>query len=158
MAHLTYGLHSPCDLLKKLKFEAERLKQNFNSYDFFNFVVTAYHLCDWVEKNFGLRKGDILNSYLEIQICKDLANASKHFGIDPNHPASKKYPPITSHADSVSGYGVGRYGCGGYRIGEEKIIIEIEDTGTGKIETFDAYDLVNKVVEIWENILSNYCP
>ena len=151
MAHLTYGLHSPCDLLEKLKFEAERLEQNFNSYDFFNFVVTAYHLCDWVEKNFGLRKGDILNSYLEIQICKDLANASKHYCIT-------KYTPTVTHADSVLGYGVGRYGCGGYRIGEEKIIIAIGDSGTGKIETFDAYDLVNKVVEIWENILSNYCP
>lgn len=69
-----------------------------------------------------------------------------------------KYTPTVTHADSVLGYGVGRYGCGGYGIGEEKIIIEIEDTGTGKIETFDAYDLVNKVVEIWENILSNYCP
>jgi len=147
MVHLTYGLHSPCDLLKKLKFEAERLEQNFNSYDLFNFVVTAYHLCDWVHK-----------VHKNLNIPLDLANASKHFGIDPNHPASKKYPPITSHADSVLGYGVGRYGSGGYGIGEEKIIIEIEDTGTGKIETFDAYDLVNKVVEIWENILSNYCP
>ena len=108
MVHLTYGLYSPCDLLKKLKFEAERLKQNFNSYDFFNFVVTAYHLCDWVEKNFGLRKGDILDSYLEIQICRDLANASKHFGID-------RYQSTTYYADSVS------YG------GEEKITIETID-------------------------------
>lgn len=92
MAHLTYGLHSPCDLLKKLKFEAERLKQNFNSYDFFNFVVTAYHLCDWVGKNANipLKRKDIPDYYKEIKICKDLANASKHFRID-------KYDPIVSY-------------------------------------------------------------
>ncbi len=64
--------------LKKLKHDADRLDiDEFDSkpdefkYAFYDFVVTAYHLCDWVEEDTSipLKGKDILNNYKEIKIC-----------------------------------------------------------------------------------------
>jgi hypothetical protein len=81
---LTFGLKTPRDMLGKLKREHERLEAQVTSDDFFNFIVTAYHLIDWIDKNPSVpepARTEVKTLYRNpyIAICRDLANASKHF-------------------------------------------------------------------------------
>lgn len=56
------------------------------------------------------------NNYADkwLRVCGDLATAAKHFELTRRNP-------ITSSATSRQGYGMGRYGKGGYGAGEESI-------------------------------------
>jgi len=84
-------MHVIC--LKKLKHDADRLDiDKFDSkpdefkYAFYDFVVTAYHLCDWVKKDNAIpiskkQIKQILDNNDIIKICRDLANAGKHYYI-----------------------------------------------------------------------------
>jgi hypothetical protein len=139
---LTYGLRTPRDLFEKLKRDALLLDEEVTSDRFFNFVVTGYSLIDWLKHEPSVLPADTEAMYKDqwIKICGDLATASKHFALDP-----KKRTPITSKAESERGYGLGRYGKGGFGIGEEDIQIELNN-GT----SFYCLELVQSVIDTWE--------
>lgn len=109
---------------------------------FFNFVITGYSLVDWVGRDPALAGVDIqaLRSDPTLKVCGDLANASKHFELD-------KRVPITKSASSAQGWGLGRYGHGGYGIGEEKITVELND-GT----RISCLDFVQQVLVVWRTL------
>lgn len=48
---LTYGLETARDLFEKLSRDANLLDEEVTSDSFFNFVVTAYSLVDWVQND-----------------------------------------------------------------------------------------------------------
>ncbi|OQW43068.1 MAG: hypothetical protein A4S08_10245 [Proteobacteria bacterium SG_bin4] len=50
MQHLSYGIERPCDLLKKLEWEADKLRNKPHAYDVFNFMLTAAVLAEWIQK------------------------------------------------------------------------------------------------------------
>jgi len=122
----TYGLRSARDLFAKLERDAELLRKEVSSDRFFNYVVTAYSLADWIDKDPNVpasAKSDLqrFRGTNEIQICRDLANASKHFQLDPRRNPS----PTVAAADSAQGFDVGRYDVGGYDVGEEEITVSL---------------------------------
>jgi hypothetical protein len=143
---LTYGLSSARSLYEKLKRDAKALKEEVNSDRFFNFVVTGYSLIEWVEKDPSVPQTaqtavkDIRRDQW-IKRCRDLANASKHFTLN--------YPPITSSATSEQGLGVGRYGQGGFGLGEESIEVKLTDGSS-----FDCLELVEGVMKTWNDFFS----
>ena len=146
---LTYGLLSARSLYEKLQRDAEALKEEVNSDRFFNFVVTGYSLIEWVEKDPSVPQTaqtavkDIRRDQW-IKTCKDLANASKHFTLDnPN--------PTTSSARSEQGFGVGRYGLGGFGLGEERIKVTLTDGSS-----FDCLKLVEGVMNTWNDFFSRH--
>ncbi|MBA3012986.1 MAG: hypothetical protein KKF12_13925 [Proteobacteria bacterium] len=55
---LSYGLSTPKDLLGKLKFDAEQLKEDQHPYKIFNFIVTAGALAEWTIKYYHLKKNN----------------------------------------------------------------------------------------------------
>ena len=120
----TYGLRTSKDLLAKLERDAQLLQEEVSSDRFFNFVVTAYSLVDWIGNDPAVPASakTALTQFRhksEIEICRELANASKHFQLDP-----RRYPnPMVASSDSEQGFGVGRYGVGGFGIGEEEITV-----------------------------------
>lgn len=144
---LTYGLKNANDLFKKMLRDSEAIKKEVSSNNFFNFVVTAYHLCEWVEKDPSYSKDakrqiHSLREQPQFKICRDIANASKHF----------KSKEITAkEASSEKGFGLGRFGHGGYGVGEESIRIELCD-GT----EYDALELCNKIESMWSDFFKNY--
>ncbi len=145
---LTYGFLNSKDLFQKLKRDANALEKECTSDNFFNFVVTAYHLCDWIKKDPSCpqsSKNDV--SYVRqrtcIRVCRDIANASKHFRLN--------YTPIVAKTESKRGYGHGRYEHGGYNKGEEKIYIELAD-GT----KCDALSLYREVIDFWERFFKEH--
>jgi hypothetical protein len=72
-----------------------------------------------------------------LKVCGGLATASKHFKL------TQRIPVVASTASS-RGYNVGRYGKGGYRVGEASINVELND-GT----KFGCLDLVRGVLSTW---------
>ena len=144
---LRYGLKTAADLYAKLQRDAQRLDDTVDSDRFFNFVVTARHLRQWIERDPSVarevrsRLGHEAKSDL-LAICTDIANASKHFAI---HPAK-----VTDVALSIRGFGAGRCGKGKFGIGEETITIKLKD-GT----EINALDLVAQVLDLYARVFGN---
>ena len=146
----TYGLRTANDLLAKLRRDAQLLREEVSSDRFFNFVVTAYSLADWIQNDPSVSspaKADLtrLRGTTQIQICRELANASKHFQLDP-----KKSPnPKVASADSEQGYGVGSWGVGDYGVGEEEITVWL-NAGEG----ISGLEVMEDVLEEWNQFFS----
>ncbi|ENO1850741.1 TPA: hypothetical protein RQK74_004383 [Vibrio vulnificus] len=89
------NLRNPNDLLLKLCRESINVYSSQKDEDvldhFFNFCVTAHSLRDWVIKSGDLSK-DTLHSYCNafesLKMCRDIANANKHFGLDQEKVSS----------------------------------------------------------------------
>ena len=101
----TFGINGPGDLLKKLEWEIQALRNTPKSdltglcYHAFNGVVTAWHMGDWVwaalnqdqraslQAEHGINnRGEFLywvrQTSQRLAICREIATASKHFTVD----------------------------------------------------------------------------
>jgi hypothetical protein len=146
---LTFGLETPRDLLEKLKRDGALLDQEVTSDRFFNFVITGYSLIDWIKNSASVpatarNAGTAMYQDHWIKICGDIAAASKHFTLT-------RRVPITSSAESEQGYGLGRYGKGGYGIGEHSIQIQLNDGSS-----ISCLELVKKVIDAWETFFHSH--
>jgi hypothetical protein len=148
---LTFGIETTRELFEKLKRDAAALKEEVSSDNFFNFVVTGYSMIDWVKNDPTVpakaKEKQVIDALYQehwLKVCGDLAIAVKHFKLTSRNP-------ITSSADSAQGFGVGRFGHGGFGVGEESIEVTLND-GT----SFNCLDLVQGVVNKWESFLSAY--
>jgi len=148
---LRYGLQSPRDLLEKLEADAAALEIEITSHGLFNFVVAAYHLCDWIKKDPAVPQSakqaiTSVRADKNIAVCRDLTNATKHFSLNIGHKRQ-----VANDATSSMGFGVGRYGKGGFGVGEERIEVELMDGST-----IGALDLKNNVVAIWTTFFKTH--
>lgn len=82
------SLQNPNDLLLKLCRESINVhtsKKDEHVLDrFFNFCITAHSLRDWVIKSGDFDKNkvhDYCNKFDSLKMCRDIANANKHFGL-----------------------------------------------------------------------------
>jgi hypothetical protein len=156
---LTYGFKNARDLFEKLKRDAKKLEEEVNSDNVFNFIVTAYHIKDWI-KNDPSNSQDIRNQAKElpknekiIDICQDIANASKHFDLNRDGQRHQKTSNVSSEQ---GGFGDARFGKGNFGKGEEEIIIKLLTTSdNSQPEEFNILDFKTKVVEFWQNFLDN---
>lgn len=142
---LRFGLQSSKDLLQKIIAEGEMLEKEITSYTLFNFVTSAYHLCEWIEKDQSVPEAakqavTTVKTAQSIRICRDLTNATKHFNLKKGYKNQ-----VASDATSSSGFGRGRFGCGGFGVGEEIIEIDLLDGSTIAV-----LNLKNSVIEIWK--------
>lgn len=96
--NLHFGINDCYDLHNKLKFESDRLENNWNVYDFFNFIITSWHLYnDWLRKKDKIRpkwairkKTKIPKEMMQvINATRDLANGSKHMELNDKSTAKK---------------------------------------------------------------------
>jgi len=148
---LTYGLKTPRDMLGKLHREYGRLKDEVSSDNLFNFVVTGYHIIDWIKNDPSIptpAKTAVKSMYknTHIAVCRELANASKHFALDKTNKS-----PVVAKTSAISGYGVGGYGKGAYGTGEESIVVVLTDG-----QRFDALELAQNVVAAWEEFFAKH--
>lgn len=136
------------DLFSKLKYELNLLKKEVNSYIFFNFAVTAYHIKDWIKNDDSLgqdikQKANDIFKDDDFKLCQDICDRYKHF-------KKKRNPTKLNEIKSKKGYGCGRYGKKEYGIGEESItVITIGE------EAFNGLDLAQKIYDKWKNLIEN---
>jgi hypothetical protein len=147
---LTYGLLSARSLYEKLQRDAKALEEEVNSDRFFNFVVTGYSLIDWVKEDPSVpqtAQTAVKDIYKDqwIKTCGEIAIASKHF------PVTRRQL-ITSSVTSEQGFGIGRFGLGGFGLGEERIEVKLTNVDC----SFDCFDLVNGVMNTWEDFFSSH--
>ena len=134
--------------MPKLQREQDRLRAEVTSDNVFNFVVTAYHIVDWIKNSTlgssvktAVRK---MRGNPYIAVCRDLANASKHFELDQGYPNQ-----VVDQTSVQTGFGRGRYGKGAYGIGEPTIVIVLMD-GT----RYDVLELSQKTVDAWQGFFA----
>jgi hypothetical protein len=143
---LTFSFASIRDVLSKLERDSTRMRtEEMNGDRFFDFVVTAYSMIDWVKRDPSVPASakqpheiQWLYSNQWIKVCGDLATAVKHFALTTRHPT-------TSATTSETGFGVGRFGMGGYGVGEESIELTLND-GT----KLNALDVVQGAISAWK--------
>ena len=89
------SLQNPNDLLLKLCRESINVytsKKDQEVLDrFFNFCITAHSLRDWIIKSSGLNENTVheyCNTFNSLKMCRDIANANKHFGLRPEKISS----------------------------------------------------------------------
>jgi len=141
---LRYGIQSSKDLFQKIVTEGSILDKEITSYVLFNFVTSAYHLCEWIEKDSNIplsakKAVAKVRANQSIAICRDLTNATKHFKLNSNYKNQ-----IVSNASSSSGFGIGRFGHGRFGIGEEGIKIDLDDGST-----IGVLKLKDDVIKVW---------
>lgn len=149
---LTYGFNTIRDLHAKLRRDAAALDEEVTSDRLFNFVITGYSMIDWVKNDSTVPEAAKQDLALEglysnrwLKVCGDLATASKHYKI------TRRTSVITAEAKTSKGFGMGRYGKGGFGAGEESIDIELNDG-----DKFHCLDLVNGVSETWDSFFSEH--
>ena len=120
-------LRSAVDLFAKVRRDAELLMQEVTSDRVFNFTVTAYSLIDWIRNDPAVPERAKQQSEIEklrsdpwLKLCGDLATSAKHFELTTRKPTA-------SEVTAQQGYGMGRFGKGGWGVGEEQITIHLPD-------------------------------
>jgi len=147
---LTYQLSCPQDLLEKLRSDVKLLEEQVTSYRFFNLVVTGYHIMDWIKNNESIPKATqkaakkmYENDY--ISVCRDIANASKHFKLDYENRK------VDSAKSEQGPYGTGRFGKGVFGIGEEQITIECFDGCK-----YSALEFAKAILQTWDDFFREH--
>lgn len=144
--NLTYSFQKPHDLFEKMERDAAALDDCVTGDRAFNFVITAYHIQDWVISSAETQETKdalkTLTNSKPFQLCRDLANASKHMVIT-------RYDPSAEDASSSQGFGVGRFGKGPFGVGEESIEITHSDGSTINI-----LQLKDEIVSLWSEFFS----
>jgi hypothetical protein len=147
---LDYGFRTPRDLYEKLKRDAAKLDDQVNADNLFNFVVTAWHMQDWIKNGPAKSSPAIeadrnrlrVNEY--VQICRDMANASKHFTLT--------YDPTVSSITREGAFTVGRSSVGGPDMvgGLDRYIIHVDSDRHGVGE------VVREVLQLYEAFLTKH--
>ena len=106
---INYGINTCFDLYDKLKHEGANLENNWNAYNSFNFIITAWHLHnDWLhsdkinrpklatKKKNPPKTPEAMMSV--VNALRDLTNGSKHFHLNKKSEnkkvVTKTYSPI----------------------------------------------------------------
>ncbi len=85
--HNVRVFRSAIDVFHKLKHEVSKFESNIHVYDFFNFVITAHILQEWLLKDTSLPdvmrlKAKEIEKNQFWQVCKEISNGNKHFYLD----------------------------------------------------------------------------
>jgi hypothetical protein len=118
-----------------------RLDEEVHRDDLDDFFKTAYHLIEIIEKcgeTTATQKAQAkaLRRDPDMELCREITNRQKHYTLLPrSHPN-----PAIASATVRQGFGVGRFGKGGYGVGEQSISLNFKD-GTQR----DALDLANTI-------------
>jgi hypothetical protein len=141
---------SAAEHFEKLKKVLKRIDEAVHKDDLDDFFKTAYHLIEIIEKDAAttpIQKtgATALRLDVDFRICREIANSSKHFGLD----ARRNPAPVFKNASTLEGFGVGRYGMSAYGVGEQSISIHLSD-GT----SIDAQGLVRRIFEKWSAVIN----
>ncbi len=86
-----FNLRTASDLRQKLRHDLDRLKWSpTNTYEAFNFFVTAEHLLDWQFPGYDdkAQRERVRSEEVILQITSHLANGAKHFQTQAKHHRS----------------------------------------------------------------------
>ena len=112
------------------------------SYDVFAFFVICHHLADWIENDPAVRRPtqrrarDFRSKSVELKVCADLANRSKHSALEGTRTGDPSTGPSRQDVSVMLGQGA-------------KHAFQVSSGG----EDRDALDLARACVGRWETFL-----
>ncbi len=130
-----FDLETPEALVRKLLVEFHQFLDKPNdTYQAFNFFVTAEHIPDWIDKKY-LRKQEPI-----LRICSHIANGAKHFIVD-RHRSVERSKKEKYVADG--------YVAEGYV--EESLMVYLSEEEANEIgkASFRAIELAKMIVDYW---------
>ncbi len=156
---LAYGFRNPHDLLEKAKREQSHLVRALGNQDLreiadtvFNFVITAYHVKDWLKKegSCSFTAQDVEHYVANepcLKICRDICNGSKHRILDRGQGSniSKMVDlPLMVDTEAITA-------ASSIPINAETPHIELQDGRNLEILAF-----VNEVIAAWNTFFQNH--
>src|ERR1700733_14086099 len=116
-----FELREWTDLLVKARSDLSRLETLVNAYDVFNCLCTLNHIPDWIrsdeQQNASVKAAaENLKKNSKVDAVRQLCNRAKHFKITDKSPRT----------EMEIGFGAGRYGRGGYGVGEPFYAVEVD--------------------------------
>jgi hypothetical protein len=149
----TFELKSPQDLLRKLRFDMEQLKNNpTNTYLAFNFFVTAEHMKDWLYPGKANQKNreNLEKSSPLLQVCSHVANGAKHFQVEGKHHRSVS-DPVKAGGYWGSGYWGSEYWSSDYWA-KGSLIVPLQGEAEKHFgASITVLDLAERIITFWES-------
>ena len=149
------SLKNPNDLLLKLCRESINVYTSQKDEEvldrFFNFCITAHSLRDWVIKSSGIDKKtvhDYCNTFDSMKMCRDIANANKHFGLD-----SGKISSVSAINEKELSYRTMALGEIDTKTIVKKPSLEVLDQNGNKI---NLKDFMNNAIEAWVDVFDHF--
>lgn len=109
------------DLYEKLKYDYYILLKKQNSYNYFNFILVAYHLSEWINcDNFQDKDKMEYSKLLEdnnINLFRDLSNRAKHFKL-------KKYRTTITKDEVIPGMDYSKFDYSKVNYGDTIFLVE----------------------------------
>ena len=157
MLHGFADLRSSSELIKKLRYDYEKMLKNpSNSYEAFNFFVTAEHILDWKfpggrGSDGEARRTELRDKHQILKVVSHIANGAKHFILE-----SKRHNSV-SHVDSVGGSTFNSFMFNSVPFNSQSdLIVSLE--GEAAIEfgsSISAIDLAQKALSFWNEFENN---
>ena len=140
-----FALHTVEDLLKKLKYDMQRLEANpADSYAAFDFFITAFHMKDWANKS-GLRiKPKHSSEKVLMDVCRHLANGSKHFDMESSG--------VIEGTEHVEGAFDSSFRDNAFQV--ERLVVHLKGQAAKQLgDSVEATALARKAIYYWERKL-----
>jgi hypothetical protein len=134
-----FDLETVRDLFRKAERDFAAIDDCMNSDDLFNFLCTTNHLAEWCVDDVRTAAKQLQAQSTELDLIRKLCNRSKHFEKKPVHP----------NTVVESGFGVGRFGKGGFGVGEPSYVVRT-DSG----QEMNILDLARASLEAWRCFLA----
>ncbi len=134
-----FELSTPRHMLEKARRDFEKLSQDTNTNNVFDFFVTAYHIVDYVKALKTVAPDDINALYEEpdFRRCKYICNKSKHRTLEKGDDEFVTYRRPSS--------ALGEFTLGESALGLGRAYFIIDDA-----EQVDILDLGRRIVIRWE--------
>jgi len=123
--------------------------------DVVSFFMHCYHIRDWVLhlNKKGLKNSDVdeyINSHIELRICADFCNGSKHCHLTKNKRTnSQPHLIVKNHI----GFDYASLNTEEFRPRTEKANFKIHSNG----EVYDALELAEKCFSLWRCFVQQHC-
>jgi hypothetical protein len=154
-----FDLRCPNDLFRKLQHDLQRVKTNpANSWEAFDFFITAYHIWDWKGWGSG-KKAKSLRERLPqpdrtlIEVCRQLCDGLKHFEVtNPEHTSVK-------HTNLKGSFDPTAFDSGAFDVAYLSIRLEDEPAKQlGVLSSIRVDDLAERMIKFWETWLGKEKP
>lgn len=136
----------------RLKVIGSQCRTDGNTEDDWDFVYSFFQNCfclrDWLEESGLVSKDDLnrlINSHIELGICRDICNGTKHFNI--------KFPSVDGEFSLLREYVPASDPAPRPHINQKWLLLAgNEQVGSHR---FDIFDLADRCMNLWEAFLND---
>ena len=138
-------LKTPVDLLEKIRRDFARLRDApTDAYAAIDFVVSAYHMLDWLHPNDRAGRETEESQSPLLQVCSHLANGAKHF-----EATARKHKSIRNVVDEKGAFQRSAFQSDAFQVGG--LFVELDGQAAALYGArLEAVDLADKVLAHWE--------